>query len=113
MERKIVNLLHCLGIHRTTLGFRYLKQALLLCLQNEDYMFCYTRLFADVAAYYSTTADSVDHCIRWAVEKCYYHGNPKLLEEIAGYKITRRPTNSEFIEILFHHLEKMSPVAAL
>lgn len=113
MEQEIVNLLQRLGIHKTMLGFRYLKKALLLCLQDENYMFCYTRLFSEVAAYYNTTAGNVDHCIRWAIEKCYYQGNPQLLEDIAGYEINRRPPNSEFIEILFHHLERTLSVAAL
>lgn len=108
MEQLIVNILLSLGIHKTNLGFHYLKHALLLCFQNEDYMLCYARLFREVAAYYETTADNVDHCIRSAVKKCYYHGNPKLLEDIAGYPLAKRPTNSTFIEILYHYLEKLS-----
>ena len=113
MEQEIVNLLLRLGIHKTMLGFHYLKKALLLCFQNEDYMLCYVHLFSEVAAYYNTTAGNVDHCIRSVVKKCYYYGNPKLLGDIAGYTLDRRPTNSEFIEILFHYLERTSPVATL
>lgn len=75
-------------------------------------MLCYTRLFSDVAAYYDTTADNVDHCIRTAVGKCYYHGNSKLLKRLAEYTIEKRPPNSEFIEILFRYLEKISKVTA-
>lgn len=112
MEQQIANLLLSLGIHKTALGFHYIKKALLLCLQDEDYMLCYTHLFREVAAYFDTTADNVDHCIRTVVAKCYNHGNPKLLEKIAGYTVEKRPPNSEFIEILFHYLEKISKMAA-
>lgn len=113
MEKLITNILLSLGIHKTNLGFHYLKKALLLCFQNEDFMLCYIRLFGEVAAYYNTTADNVDHCIRSVVKKCYYYGNPKLLGDIAGYTLDKRPTNSAFIEILFHYLEKLSKTPTL
>lgn len=108
MKQKITEILLSLGIHRTLLGFHYLRYSLSLCYENEDYLLCCTSLFEAAAKQFDTTFDNVDHCIRTAVRNCWYNGNRELLKEIAGYPLKEVPTNGEFIDILYRHLEKIT-----
>mgnify|MGYP000244321314 CR=1 FL=1 len=105
MIKQIQHLLLRLGIPSTYLGYHYLCYALYLCVQNEDHLTSvYKILYADVADHYNTTRCGVEHCIRTVVKHCWDHGNCDLLKEIAKYPLNQKPTNSEFIDILYHHL---------
>lgn len=105
MIKQIQHLLLSLGIPSTYLGFHYLTYALYLCIQNEDCLTSvYKTLYANVAAYYDTSRCNVEHCLRTVVRHCWNHGNLTLLTEIAMYPLKQKPTNSEFIDILYHHL---------
>ncbi len=101
----ITSLMLSLGIHSTLRGFHYLKYGLKLCMENEDYLLSvYKDLYPDIATHFGATQDGVEHCIRTAVYNCWYKGNRKLLFRIAGYELNQKPTNGEFIDILYHYL---------
>ncbi|MCI9390554.1 MAG: hypothetical protein HFH56_14210 [Lachnospiraceae bacterium] len=101
----ISKLIRSLGIRSTLKGYRYLKYGLELCMRDEDYLLAvYKELYPDIAEYFGTTQDGVEHCIRTAVCSCWYKGNRSLLYKIAGYELLQKPTNSEFIDILYHYL---------
>lgn len=110
MSDRIRELLLTLGIHSTYRGFYYLHYSLLLCLQNEDYLlFVYKLLYVDVAKHFHTSRDNVEHCMRTAVSHCYYHGNRAFLSRIARYALSSKPTNGEFLDILYHYLQELGP----
>lgn len=103
---KINSLIFKLGIRSTYQGFYYLQYALYLCLLDEHYLLSvYKSLYVDVAKKYKTSRDNVEHCIRTVVSSCWYKGNRAFLIQIAGYSITHKPTNGEFIDILYHYLK--------
>lgn len=105
MDKKIQNLLLRLGINSTYLGHKYLAYALSLCIQNEDYLTSvYKVLCMEVATHYATTCFNVEHCLRTAIKHCWEQGNSALLKEVAMYPLTDKPTNGQFIDILYHHL---------
>ena len=102
----ITKLLLQLGIRSTYYGFRYLHHALKLCLQNDGYLTSvYKTLYCDVAVEFHTSCYNVEHCIRTVITYCWDRGNRDFLISIAGYQLTEKPTNSEFIDILYHYLE--------
>ena len=104
MDKARVLLLR-LGIRSTIRGFHFLLYALQLCLLNEEYLLSvYKTLYADVAAYFNTSRDNVDHCIRTAISNCWYKGNRELLISMAGYELKQKPANGEFIDILYNYL---------
>ncbi len=106
MINHVQHLLLSLGIQSTYLGYHYLCYALSLCMENEDYLISvYKTLYVDVAAHFKTTRYNVEHCIRTAVSRCWYNGNRDLLIQITKYPLNCKPTNSEFIDILYHHLK--------
>ena len=62
MEKYIRKLLLNLGIRSTYQGFRYLQYALLLCLENDEYLRSICKfLYPDIAKKFSTTVDNVEH----------------------------------------------------
>ena len=102
---KIKQLLLRLGIRSTYKGFLYLAYALTLCMQDESYLLSiYTRLYADVGKHYNVNKDNVEHCLRTVVSTCWDKGDRKFLIKISGYNMTQKPTNGEFIDILYHYL---------
>ncbi len=104
--QSVQKLLFRLGIRSTYQGFRYLCYGLTLCEKNEDYLLAvYKKLYLDIGKHYEVSRDSVEHCLRTVINACWDKGNRELLINIAGYKITQRPTNSEFIDILHHYLK--------
>lgn len=106
MKNQISHLLLTLGIHSTCKGFHYLHYALTLCLENEDYLlFVHKKLYAAISEKYHSSRDSVDHCIRTAVTNCWNSGNREFLCEIAHYQLPAKPSNGEFIDILYHYLK--------
>lgn len=102
---KIKQLILSLGIRSTYQGFRYLCYALSLCIQDEDYLLSvYTRLYPDIAKHFDAKPDNVEHCLRTAISCCWNKGNRKLLIEMAGYELTDKPANGEFLDILYQYL---------
>lgn len=102
---KIKQLVFSLGIRSTYQGFHYLCYALTLCMQNEDYLLSvYKHLYTDIALHFNVSRDSVDHCLRTVVSVCWDKGNREFLNKLSGYCLTQRPTNGEFIDILYHYL---------
>ena len=102
---KIKQLILRLGIRSTYKGFLYLAYALTLCMQDESYLLSiYTRLYADVGKHYNVNKDNVEPCLRTVVSTCWDKGDRKVLIKISGYNMTQKPTNGEFIDILYHYL---------
>lgn len=106
MTDNITKLLLQLGIRSTYYGFRYLRYALELCLKVERYLTSvYKTLYSEIAAKFETSCYNVEHCIRTVISYCWDRGNRDFLISIAGYQLSEKPTNSEFIDILYHYLE--------
>ena len=98
-----------LGIRSTYQGFHYLCYALYLCMQDDSYLLSvYKRLYTDVAEHLSVSRDSVERCIRTIVTVCWYKGNRSLLIEMASYNLIQKPTNGEFMDILFNYLKQQA-----
>ena len=70
------------GIKHEVLGFKYIQQAITLCLENPDWIHRVTYLYGKVAKLHSAGAANVERAIRHSLE--IVHGADK-------------PTNSEFI----------------
>lgn len=103
---KARSLLLSLGMRTTLKGFHYLRYALELCMENEEYLLLvYKWLCSDVAKHFHTTQNNVEHCIRTAISNCWERGNRKLFLQLAGHEMDKAPSNGEFISILYNHIK--------
>lgn len=106
MEKKIVLLLHNLGIKATYRGYYYLLYALPVCIEDENYLLHRGKLlYPDVAKQFRTNKDNIEHCIRTVIDACWKKGNREFLKEMAGYPLKCSPSVGDFFDILIHYLK--------
>ena len=89
-------------------GYRYIKDALLLCLKDNDYYLHTTsKLYPKLAKSFQTKASCIEKAIRNALELSWCRGDISEQDRIFGYTIDRnkgRPTNGEFFAQLINYL---------
>jgi len=104
LTSKITNMIHEIGVPAHIKGYHYLREAILICVQNNEMISAVTKLlYPEVAKQFNTTASRVERAIRHAIEVAWDRGDIDVLNSYFGYTIhTERgkPTNSEFIAML-------------
>ncbi len=97
-------LFHELGIPAHLRGYWYLRDAVLLAVEDIRMLNSVTRvLYPAIAFKYQTSVSRVERASRHAIEIAWDRGKSDTLEEIFGYTIKSsrgRPTNSEFIALI-------------
>ena len=89
-----------LGATPRYIGFDYVIHAIILSLEDSQYLLSVTKeLYPDVARKYHTTICSVERDIRTVITTIWKR-NPHLLNQIAGYPLTKKPAVGEFIAIM-------------
>lgn len=104
-----------LGATPRYIGFDYVIHAIILSLEDSQYLLSVTKeLYPDVARKYHTTICSVERDIRTVITTIWKR-NPHLLNQIAGYPLTKKPAVGEFIAIMreyFLYYKEMQVSAA-
>lgn len=108
LERCVSELMHQIGIPAHIRGYQYIREAIILSLNNSDMLNAITKeLYPTVAREYKTTASRVERAIRHAIEVAWTRGDIEMLNAIFGYTIKTskgKPTNGEFISMLTDRL---------
>ena len=104
LEIVISDIMHQIGVPAHIKGYKYLRYAITLCVENPDMMSSVTKvLYPTVAKNFQTTASRVERAIRHAIEVAWDRGDVEVLSSYFGYTIQSsrgKPTNSEFIAML-------------
>ena len=88
------------GITSKYKGYRYLLDAIHIAAENYDECPKVTKdIYPVIAHKYGVTKVSVERDIRTVIEKCW-DNNKAYLQELSGCKLSRCPSNSEFIDII-------------
>lgn len=108
LESQISSVLHEVGVPAHIMGYRYLKDAILLSITDRSSVNAITKtLYPEIASQHHTTSSRVERAIRHAIEVAWARGNMEVLERIFGYTVnpnSGRPTNSEFIALISDNL---------
>ena len=100
--RHLVNL----GVPTEMRGYRYLKAAIMLCLENEEYIYSVTqKLYPEIANQYATTPAAVERGIRTAIEHVCRNTSRKVLKEYFGSEQGDKLTNRKFIAGLVEYIK--------
>jgi len=103
-EVEVTNLMHKVGIPANISGHQYLREAILMVVEDRGLITGITKeLYPNVAKKYKTTGAKVERSIRHAIEVCWLRGRIDVLENTFGYAINPergKPTNSEFIAMI-------------
>ena len=111
--KNIYGLIRRLGANSKYKGYFFTAEAVKI---SMGYQYKPLRITKDIypclARKYKSTPTNVEHDIRTLVNVCW-EGNRRLLDEIAGYQLEDKPTNSEFIDMLAYYLREMEETSCL
>ena len=104
LENRVTNLLHEIGIPAHIKGYHYLRDSIIMAVQDMDVLNAITTvLYPTVAKRYQTTSSRVERAIRHAIEVAWNRGKLDTLDELFGYTVSTgkgKPTNSEFVALI-------------
>lgn len=104
LENRVTSMLHEIGIPAHIKGYHYLRDAIMMVVEDMDVLNAITKvLYPTVAKKYQTTSSRVERAIRHAIEVAWNRGKLDTLDELFGYTVSTgkgKPTNSEFIALI-------------
>ena len=104
LEIIVTDIIHQIGVPAHIKGYQFLRDAILLTMDEPDYINAVTkRLYPEIAKKNGTTASRVERAIRHAIEVAWDRGDVDTLNSYFGYTIHNlrgKPTNSEFIAMI-------------
>ncbi len=104
IELMVTNIIHEIGIPAHIKGYVYLRDAIMMVIDNMDLLGAVTKeLYPAIAKKYNTTSSRVERAIRHAIEVAWGRGKIETIDSIFGYTIQNdkgKPTNSEFIAMI-------------
>lgn len=109
LETSITAIIHDVGVPAHIKGYQYLREAILLAIEDMDVINAVTKvLYPEVAKHFNTTASRVERAIRHAIEVAWDRGDLETLQKYFGYTVSNakgKPTNSEFIAMIADRLQ--------
>lgn len=104
LEKDVTDMIHEIGVPAHIKGYQYLREAIMLSVNNNEMLNCITKLlYPTIARKYETTPSRVERAIRHAIEVAWSRGRMETLDALFGYTINTgkgKPTNSEFIALI-------------
>ncbi len=109
-EDRITNMIKDIGIPPHLKGYNFLKEAVLLVLEQPEILNKVTKqLYPSIAIKFDTTSSRVERSIRHAIEQVWTrHETVEHISDIFGYSVAHlesKPTNSEFIAMVVDSLQ--------
>lgn len=108
VEADVTNIIHEIGVPAHIKGYHYLREAILLVMNNMDLLGGITKeLYPMIAKKFNTTPSRVERAIRHAIEVAWNRGRIETINKIFGYTVhdeKGKPTNGEFIAMIADRL---------
>ena len=91
-----------LGITEGLYGKDYLVFTMELMENDPTRLCCISKLiYSEISNHFKTNVACVERDIRTLINKIWEDGNRAYLEEIAGRTLYKRPSNKQFIDMLY------------
>jgi len=104
LEREVTSMIHEIGVPAHIKGYQYLREAILLSVQDPSAIGAVTKiLYPEIAKKFQTSPSRVERAIRHAIEVAWGRGRMETLEALFAYTVDSgkgKPTNSEFIALI-------------
>jgi len=108
LEERVTNVLHEIGVPAHIRGYHYMRDAIMMSVENLDVLNYITKeLYPSIAKKANTTPSRVERAIRHAIEVAWSRGKIDAIDSLFGYTINNhkgKPTNSEFIALIADRL---------
>lgn len=103
VERVTAEVLKEIGVPANLNGYKYLKAAILVCIETQDDLQVTRKLYPMLARKFNTRASSIEHGIYNAIEVAWKRGDSKIHFEIFGNYM--KPSAEEMIFTLKEYVE--------
>lgn len=104
--RKVYGLIRKLGATSKYKGYYFVAEAVKMTMESQEVPMKITKdIYPCLAKKFKSTPMNVEHDIRTVINVCWTT-NKETMEEIAGYPLIYRPTNSEFVDMLAYYLDQ-------
>ncbi len=108
LKEEVTEIMHQIGIPAHIKGYLYLRQAIIMVVEDIDLLGSITKiLYPEIAKFFDTTPSRVERAIRHAIEVAWARNNIDVIKKFFGYTIKTekgKPTNSEFIAMMADRL---------
>ena len=113
LEDKISNLFLAMGIPAHIKGYQYLREGIVLVVENPQMISGITKeLYPAIAHRFNTSSSKVERAIRHAIEVAWSRGRVDTLNKAFGCTVALpddKPTNGEFIALMADKLSMDRP----
>ena len=93
-----------LGVTSKYKGYFFVTDAINLAMNYHNKPIKITKdMYPYLASKYKTTPMNIEHNIRTVIN-VWWEKNKKGMDEIAGYPLADKPTNSEFVDMIAYYL---------
>ena len=104
--REVYHLIRKLGATSKYKGYYFVAEAVKISMEAPERPSKITKdRYPFLAKKFKSTPMNVEHDIRTVINVCWT-ANKKTMDEIAGYSLNYRPTNSEFVDMLAYYLSQ-------
>lgn len=105
LTQEVEKELRRLRISGTLKGLQYLVWAVSQAVQEPEIVQYVTKgVYNVLAERYKIERPQIERTIRTAVKYSWENGGRDALDQMAGYHLEKRPTNSEFIDLVAAHI---------
>ena len=105
--REVYGTIRKLGATSKYKGYYFVAEAIRMTMEFQERPMKITKdIYPCLATKYKSTPTNIEHDIRTLINVCW-EGNKSFLDEIAGYPLEYKPTNSQFIDMLAYYLREM------
>ena len=103
--KEVYGTIRKLGASTKYKGYYFVAEAIKMTMEFQDRPMKITKdIYPLLAKKYRSKPSNVEHDIRTIVNVCWENQRERL-EQIAGYPLEYRPTNSEFVDMIAFYLE--------
>ena len=105
--RNVYRLIRQLGVTSKYKGYYYVAEAVRMFMEIQDHPIKITKdIYPSLAKQFKSTSVNVEHDIRSVINVCW-ESNNEAMDEIAGYPLRYKPTNSEYIDMMAYYLAQI------
>lgn len=104
------SILRRLGILPSLNGYTYLTDAINYELTSDESNVSITKcIYPSIAKKHASSAAKVERSIRHAIEAAWKHTDIKAFEPFFGCRITKKPTNAQFVSAIAEYIRETEP----
>lgn len=98
IEQLVVGLLRNIGVPVRMVGYKYLRDAIILAVDDTESLMSVTKnIYPEIAIKHGTSSGNVERNIRYVIESTWSRRKDAIPEGDLFKGATKKPTNSEFI----------------